>query len=573
MGMRASRGAPPDDASTSRLPAAIRPSPSASPSHSARSDRTTVAAFGHGPATSSVEDAWRRRAAMRAASVWVTRPGEAASTTGIASARLATTSSQARPGCGTSAMRSIGTPRSRAASTPRSGIPTIAPHAPAGIAAPRQARARLRDSMLCAAPGRSARTTSASPTAAGSTGAGSTCREPACCMPRSRSRSASTVAVRSSPVRRSSLVDAIPIPPFSNTRSNGSTGGGVSTIGPRGMIEPPRPLRGRPRRGGQMATDADARSVAPTADSAPRGPILCVTTNPAIDITYTIDELRPGVSHRVPTGLARAGGKGVNVARVLHQQHEDAMVIAPIGGPVQAIFVHDLDRSGIRHRLVEVDAPTRRTTAIVTPAGTTNLNEMGEAVDARGWEQLLDILREEAPGARAVASSGSLPPETPAHLCASIVEIAVAAGTPVIVDVGGEQLRHAVAAGATAVKPNRHELFDAMGGADPLDAARRLAALGTGTVFASLDVEGMLAVLPDGRAWHARIHQVLDGNPTGAGDAAVAALAQAIPEGATLEEQLARATAWSAAAVLAAQAGTIADPRELAAHIRITPIG
>ncbi|UOV99741.1 hexose kinase [Agrococcus sp. SCSIO52902] len=322
-----------------------------------------------------------------------------------------------------------------------------------------------------------------------------------------------------------------------------------------------------------MATDADARSVAPTADSATRGPILCVTTNPAIDITYTIDELRPGVSHRVPTGLARAGGKGVNVARVLHQQHEDAMVIAPIGGPVQAIFVHDLDRSGIRHRLVEVDAPTRRTTAIVTPAGTTNLNETGEAVDARGWEQLLDIMREEAPGARAVASSGSLPPDTPAHLCASIVEIAVAAGTPVIVDVGGEQLRHAVAAGATAVKPNRHELFDAMGGADPLDAARRLAALGTGTVFASLDVEGMLAVLPDGRAWHARIHQVLDGNPTGAGDAAVAALAQAIPEGATLEEQLARATAWSASAVLAAQAGTIADPRELARHIRITPIG
>ncbi|GEK79917.1 1-phosphofructokinase family hexose kinase [Agrococcus baldri] len=309
------------------------------------------------------------------------------------------------------------------------------------------------------------------------------------------------------------------------------------------------------------------------ASSAATSPILCVTTNPAIDITYAMDELRMGTSHRVETGLARAGGKGVNVARVLHQHDEAAIVIAPIGGPVRVLFVHDLDRSGIEHRLIEVEAPTRRTTAIVTPAGTTNLNERGVAIDAEDWQRILQIVRAEAAGARVIVSSGSLPPETPEGFCASVVDVAVAAGRPVIIDVGGAQLQRAMAAGATAVKPNRHELLDAMGGTDPLDAARRLAAAGTGTVFASLDIEGMLAVLPDGRAWHAQLDHVLDGNPTGAGDAAVAALAMSIAEGATLEEQLARATAWSGAAVLAPQAGSIADPASLAPRIRITPIG
>lgn len=322
-----------------------------------------------------------------------------------------------------------------------------------------------------------------------------------------------------------------------------------------------------------MVPTADGHSVAPAADTRPVPPILCVTTNPAIDITYTMDELRPGTSHRVETGLSRAGGKGVNVARVLHQHDEPAIVIAPIGGPVRVLFVHDLDRSGIEHRLVEVEAPTRRTTAIVTPAGTTNLNERGSAVTADDWQRVLEIVRAEAPAARVVVSSGSLPPETPVGLCAGVVEIAAAAGRPVIIDVGGEQLRAAMRAGATAVKPNRHELFDAMGGTDPLETARRLAAEGTGTVFASLDIEGMLAVLPDGRAWHAQLDQVLDGNPTGAGDAAVAALAQAIAEGATLEEQLARAAAWSSAAVLDPQAGSIVDPGTLAPRIRISPIG
>ncbi|WP_405216067.1 1-phosphofructokinase family hexose kinase [Agrococcus sp. Ld7] len=323
-----------------------------------------------------------------------------------------------------------------------------------------------------------------------------------------------------------------------------------------------------------MAPTADDQSVASTADATtPAAPFLCVTTNPAIDITYTMDELRIGTSHRVETGLSRAGGKGVNVARVLHQHHEPAIVIAPIGGPVRVLFVHDLDRSGIAHRLIEVESPTRRTTAIVTPAGTTNLNERGAAISSDDWDRLLEIVRGALPTARVVVSSGSLPPKTPSGFCASIVGLAVEAGKPVVIDVGGEQLRQAVAAGATAVKPNRHELLDAMGGTDPLDAARRLAAEGSGTVFASLDIEGMLAVLPDGRAWHARLDRVLEGNPTGAGDAAVAAIAQAIADGATIEAQLARAAAWSSAAVLSPQAGSIVDAAELSARIRITTIG
>lgn len=323
-----------------------------------------------------------------------------------------------------------------------------------------------------------------------------------------------------------------------------------------------------------MPTTADDAGVAPTTEAgAASAPILCVTTNPAIDITYTMDELRVGTSHRVETGLSRAGGKGVNVARVLHQHHEASMVIAPIGGPVRVLFVHDLDRSGIPHRLIEVDSPTRRTTAIVTPAGTTNLNERGTSISAADWQRLLDLVRTEAPAARVVVSSGSLPPETPGDFCASVVDLASTAGKPTVIDVGGEQLRRAMAAGATAVKPNRHELLDAMGGTDPLDAARRLAAGGTGIVFASLDIEGMLAVLPDGRAWHAQLDRVLDGNPTGAGDAAVAAIALAIAESAPLEEQLARAAAWSSAAVLAPQAGSIADAADLAGRIRVTPIG
>jgi tagatose 6-phosphate kinase len=64
--------------------------------------------------------------------------------------------------------------------------------------------------------------------------------------------------------------------------------------------------------------------------------IVAVCLNPAIDITYTVAQLRPGTSHRVLEVRRRAGGKGVNVAAILHQQGVDAVVTGPRGGSTGA---------------------------------------------------------------------------------------------------------------------------------------------------------------------------------------------------------------------------------------------
>ena len=40
--------------------------------------------------------------------------------------------------------------------------------------------------------------------------------------------------------------------------------------------------------------------------------ILIVTPNPALDLTYTVPELRPHSSHRVTEAAAQAGGKQVS---------------------------------------------------------------------------------------------------------------------------------------------------------------------------------------------------------------------------------------------------------------------
>lgn len=313
--------------------------------------------------------------------------------------------------------------------------------------------------------------------------------------------------------------------------------------------------------------------------------IVTVTLNPAIDLTYTLPVLRLGESNRVKDPAARAGGKGVNVARVLTAQDYPALVIAPVGGSTGVQFRADLNAAGITHHLVEVGTPTRRTVAVVTGEHTTNLNEAGHALATEQWDELTGTVADALADAAVLVLSGSTPPETPRTALPQLIAEAERRQIPVIVDTSGAHLLAAAAAGPTVLKPNREELMSAMGG-EPTgatglstgnpnidhvaDAARAMARRGRATVFASLGAEGMLAVGPDGPVGYARLQRTLAGNPTGAGDAAVAAIAADLATGDyDRQATLKRATAWSAAAVLAPLAGTLADPAPLFGAITV----
>jgi len=60
--------------------------------------------------------------------------------------------------------------------------------------------------------------------------------------------------------------------------------------------------------------------------------ILTVTLTLAVDVTYGVDRIRTGETTRVSTVEHRAGGKGVNVARVLHELGQEVAVCGFAGG-------------------------------------------------------------------------------------------------------------------------------------------------------------------------------------------------------------------------------------------------
>ncbi|WP_144875746.1 1-phosphofructokinase family hexose kinase [Microbacterium sp. 1.5R] len=289
--------------------------------------------------------------------------------------------------------------------------------------------------------------------------------------------------------------------------------------------------------------------------------IVTVTPNPALDLTWRVERLTVGATHRADAGAARAGGKGLNVARVAHAQGAATLALTTAGGRSGIAFSAELAASGVPHRVVPVTAPTRQSIAIDDEqlGDTTIINERGVNPADTEWAALFGEVVDALPGARVLVVSGSLPPGAPASFIPLLIGTARDAGIPTIVDTSGPALLLAADAGASVLKPNAAELAEATGISDPVDGARSLVARGVELVLLSLGAEGMLAVTASA-VLHARLDAPLAGNPTGAGDAGVAACAVLYADGVRDPESvLRRATAWSAAAVLMPLAGDISD--------------
>ncbi|WP_314174957.1 1-phosphofructokinase family hexose kinase [Streptomyces winkii] len=296
--------------------------------------------------------------------------------------------------------------------------------------------------------------------------------------------------------------------------------------------------------------------------------ILTVTLNTALDLTYRVPRIDVHGSHQVREVVQRPGGKGLNVARVLAALGHGTVATGFAGGLTGSELRELLARErNITDELVPTSGSTRRTVGVVDESGggSTQFNEPGPHISPEEWSAFQDtyarLLRDggvngdgDGEGVEAVALCGSLPPGVPVGAYAQLTREAHAAGVPVVLDTSGEPLRRGLAARPDLVKPNAVELAGITGTTEPLRAARAAQRRGAHSVAASLGPEGMLLVTPDGM-WQAGPPRSLTGNPTGAGDSAVAGLLSGMVEELPWPDRLARAVALSAATVRAPTAG------------------
>ena len=239
--------------------------------------------------------------------------------------------------------------------------------------------------------------------------------------------------------------------------------------------------------------------------------ILTVTLNFALDVTYAVEHFQRGETARIEKFDRQAGGKGVNVARVLHALGRDVAVTGLAGGLTGSAARAELAGAGIRDELLEIDGESRLSFMVVEADGrATGFSEPGPAVTPAQWQAFVERFRELLPGAEAVVIAGSLPRGVPDDAYAQLVRAAAGADTtggaaalPTLLDADGAALEHGVRARPTIAKVNRAELEGVIGDVDVVAGAESLRRSGAGAVVVTLGASGLVGVTDDGEVLHA----------------------------------------------------------------------
>ncbi|HEY3267686.1 MAG TPA: 1-phosphofructokinase [Armatimonadota bacterium] len=307
---------------------------------------------------------------------------------------------------------------------------------------------------------------------------------------------------------------------------------------------------------------------------------LTVTPNAALDKTYLVDHFAVDRIHRPHEFTSTAGGKGINVARVLHTLGAQAVATGFLAGHIGREVRESLREEGITDGFVDVDGETRLCIKVMDTAARTQteINEPGPVIDERAAKRLQERFEALLPDCRWVVVAGNLPPGLPPEWCANLIRAAKSRGLRTALDTSGEPLRLGLAAAPDVVKPNAAELSEALGReietvGEAAEAGRELLKMGVHTAAITLGRCGAVAVDATG-AWYAQPPEVEFKSAVGSGDAFLAALVLALDEGRNCADALRYATAAGAANVSNYGAGYLErhTVEHLAPRVTVKPI-
>ena len=101
--------------------------------------------------------------------------------------------------------------------------------------------------------------------------------------------------------------------------------------------------------------------------------------NPSIDISYPLDELKIDTVNRVVDVTKTAGGKGLNVTRVLSEFGDSVLATGLVGGKLGEFLVEHIDNQ-VKKDFFSIQGETRNCIAILHGDNQTEVLEKGPVV-------------------------------------------------------------------------------------------------------------------------------------------------------------------------------------------------
>ncbi len=191
--------------------------------------------------------------------------------------------------------------------------------------------------------------------------------------------------------------------------------------------------------------------------------IATITLNPAIDrnIVYG-DNLKIGELNRVNGTVVNAGGKGINVSRMLKKLGKESYVYGFNGGKSGKMLLDLLSEENILCDFTRTKAETRMNIKITDLSGNeTEINEVGGPICIDEYEAFTKKIKKS--DADIFIIGGSTPKGLDDSTVQKLVYLLKFKGKKVVVDVSGKSLANAVEARPYLIKPNIDEFCQLLG--------------------------------------------------------------------------------------------------------------
>lgn len=269
--------------------------------------------------------------------------------------------------------------------------------------------------------------------------------------------------------------------------------------------------------------------------------ILTITLNPSVDISYTLsDGFLLDQVNRVGNVSKTAGGKGLNVARVLKQLNEDVAATGFLGGELARFIKEQIKEKNIHDYFIPIQSNTRNCIAILHEDKQTEILESGPTILASEYELFIRKLSKYAKEVKFITVSGSLPKGVPKRFYRQILTVASENAVPVLLDTKSELLKQCLEHDKKPllIKPNESEIAELLGVKGKMQEREIEQSLqnpifnGVAWIVVTLGSDG--AIIKHGeQIYRVKIPAVEVMNPVGSGDAVIAGFVSGLSKGMT----------------------------------------